>query len=227
MSRFFRALRLKHIAIALGASIAISLLLLYWCNRTVITSAEGLLYDSAESIPYRRVAIVLGTSKYIGNGWQNWYFHNRIEAAEKLYKAGKCSYLILSGDNHVKGYNEPQDMREELMKRGIPDSVLYLDYAGFRTYDSMVRCKAIFEQDSCIVVSQRFHNERALYIAQSLGIQAIGFNAQDIDDHNGFRTKFRERFARVLVVADIYFGRHPKFYGDVVPIGIPQVKAEE
>ncbi|MBL7997805.1 MAG: YdcF family protein [Candidatus Kapabacteria bacterium] len=196
------------------------------CNMTVEHRAEGALYSAVRDVPYRKVAIVLGASKMLNNGWQNWYFRNRILAAEQLYKSGKCNYLILSGDNHIEGYNEPQDMRMELVQRGIPDSALYLDYAGFRTYDSMVRLKAIFGQDSCIVVSQQFHNERALYIANAVGIHAIGFNAEDISDHNGMKTKIRERFARVLVVADVLFGRHPKYYGEPVPIGIPQLKAD-
>jgi len=115
----------------------------------------------------------LGTSKNTRKGNINQYFKYRIEAATELFKTNKISYIIISGDNSVKGYDEPTDMKNELIKNGIDSTHIFLDYAGFRTFDSMVRSKEIFGQDSITIISQQFHNERALYIAERLGIKAI------------------------------------------------------
>lgn len=108
------------------------------------------------------------------------YFTFRMQAAYELFITKKVKYLLLSGDNHIKGYDEPSDMREALIKLGVPDSCIVLDYAGFRTLDSVVRCDEVFGEDSITIVSQEFHNQRALFIANKNNINAIAYNANDV-----------------------------------------------
>jgi SanA protein len=137
-----------------------------------------------------------------------------MDAAEALYKNNKVSKFILSGDNRRNDYNEPKAMREELVKRGIPDSCLFSDYAGTRTFDSMLRCKQIFGQDTIMVVSQEFHTARAVFIGRKNGLVACGFNAQEVSTKYSFKTKVREFFSRIKCILDIYLlGTKPKHLG--------------
>ena len=161
--------------------------------------------------------MLLGTSRYLKNNQKNLYFFNRIEAAAQLYHSGKIDYIIASGDNSRVGYNEPQDMKEELIKLGVPAERIYLDYAGFRTLDSILRAKIIFGQNSFIVISQRFHNERAIYIARRHGIEAYGFNAEDVFVSRR-KMQVRELLARNKVFWDILFHVKPKYYGEAVAV---------
>jgi SanA protein len=177
------------------------------------------VFDEVENVPKCRTAIVLGTAKSIGPGKDNLYFKYRMEAAAKLFNSGKVNRFILSGDNRVDDYNEPKDMKKALIKLGIPDSCLIMDYAGLRTFDSMVRCKEVFGQDSVIVVSQQFHNARALFIANEIGLTAFAFNAQKVTTQKTVRIKTREFFSRIKCVFDLYvLNTKPKHLGDKIDI---------
>jgi len=190
------------------------------CNCRVKKSVQGRMYQTVSEIPYRKVGVVLGTSPIRPNGNPNMYFHYRMEAVAQLYFANKISYIIVSGDNHKEEYNEPEYMRQALVALGIPDSVIYSDYAGFRTFDSMVRCKDVFGQDSVTIISQYWHNERALYIAQHAGLDAIAFNATDVQvKHSYIKNHTRELLAKVKVVLDVAFHKQPKFLGEPVKVG--------
>jgi len=160
----------------------------------------------------------LGTSKTLKDGRLNYYFKYRVDAAVELYKNGKIEYILVSGDNGNKAYDEPSDFKNELIKRGIPADKIFLDYAGFRTWDSVIRAKEIFGQDSLTIISQKFHNERAICMAENKGVTAVGFNAQDVRDNYGIKTKIREAFARVKVFVDIIFDTQPKFLGEKIEI---------
>lgn len=189
------------------------------CNYWIINSTQKQLYTSSDSIPLRKVALVLGASKLSKRGTPNMYFTYRIQAAYELFAKGKVKFLLLSGDNHVKGYDEPSDMRAALLELGVPDSCIVLDYAGFRTLDSVVRCREVFGEDSITIVSQEFHNQRALFIANKNSIQAIAFNAKEVNKNYSFKTKLREYFARVKCVLDIYLlHTSPKFLGKKITI---------
>lgn len=204
--------------IVIGFAVAVLLVLI--CNVKVKKSAEGRMFQDVSEIPYRRVGIVLGTTPVRPNGTPNLYYQYRIDAAANLYFANKISYIIVSGDNHKKDYNEPECMRRSLVTLGVPDSVIYSDYAGFRTFDSMVRCKEVFGQDSVIVISQKWHNERALYIAQQAGMEAVAFNADDVQiKHAYLKNHTRELLAKVKVVLDVVFHKKPKFLGEPVQVG--------
>lgn len=195
------------------------LLLLYFCNKLIVDSAKQKLYSDTNKIPFNRVGLLLGTTKYTSiAGFNNPYYTYRIEAATSLLKMNKIEYIIISGDNGKKEYNEPELMRTDLIQAGIDSSKIFLDYAGFRTLDSIVRLKEVFGQDSVTIISQKFHNERAIYIASKKGIMAYGFNAKDVTRKQGFKTQLREKFARVKVFLDLLFGTKPKFLGKKIPI---------
>src|ERR1019366_5473822 len=182
-------------------------------------AAKGRTYSDVELIPHRRVGLVLGCPKQLSNGAPNLFFRNRIDAAAELYRHGKVDYLIVSGDNRVHGYDEPTDMKDALLDKGVPADRIYLDYAGFRTLDSVVRAKQIFGQDTITVISQRFHNQRAIFLASHRGIDAIGFNAPEVEFRYSFKTRCREQFAKVKAVLDIYlFRKQPHFLGQKVVI---------
>src|SRR5690554_4996955 len=193
-------------------------LLVFTANFSIQKAAEGKTFSSVTTIPKNRVGVVLGTAKYYKDGGINLYFKYRIDAAVELFKNDKIDFILVSGDNSSKSYNEPKTFKKELVKRGIPEDVIFLDYAGFRTLDSVIRAHAIFSQDSFTVISQQFHNERAIYLAENNGLNVIGFNAKDVGGRNGFKVKLREYFARTKAFLDIIFNVEPKFYGEKVEI---------
>ena len=119
------------------------------CNILVRKDSKGRIFQNVDDIPYRRVGLLLGTTPLNQRGGDNPYYTNRMKAAAELYHKGKISYVLVSGDNHKLGYNEPECMRRSLIALGVPDSVIFLDYAGFRTYDSMVRAKAELCEKPC------------------------------------------------------------------------------
>ena len=198
--------------------LGISVLFVWWANHKIETETKNFVSYDIQKLPNEKVGLLLGTSKILKSGWKNLYFFNRIDAAEQLYKSGKIQYILISGDNSTKNYSEPEDMQAELIKRGIPADKIVLDFAGFRTLDSVVRAKEIFGQNSFIIISQKFHNERAIFLARKYGIEAYGFNAKDVNKYFGFKTKVREYFARAKVFVDFLLGVEPKFGGEKVEI---------
>ena len=187
-------------------------------NSLVERKTRNSLFNETEKIPKNKVGLLLGTSKYLRDGRINLYYKYRIEAAIRLFKAGKIEFILISGDNGTKEYDEPTTIKNDLIAKGIPSERIYLDYAGFRTLDSVVRSKEIFGQDSITIISQPFHNERAIYIAKRKGIQAVGYNAKDVNVYYGLKTKAREKLARSKMVLDIIFGKKPKFLGETIEI---------
>jgi SanA protein len=192
--------------------------ILVLCNKIISSKAEKYIYKSINEIPYNKVGLLLGTSKFNQSGQSNLYFYYRIHAAVVLYKAGKIKYIIVSGDNRTLSYNEPITMKKELLKNGIPSEVIFLDYAGFRTFDSIIRCFEVFGQKSFTIISQGFHLERAVFIAHWYGIGAIGYEARDVNYLQGLSTQTREYFARVKVFLDFFTGEKPKFLGKKIEI---------
>ena len=193
--------------------------LVFFCNLNISRRSRSRLYDSVEYVPYNRAALVLGTSPNGRNGGPNRFYMARIKACVELYNAKKIDRIIVSGDNRHVNYNEPEAMRRSLVEQGIPSEVIFLDYAGFRTFDSVVRAKEVFGQQSFTVVSQKFHNERAIFIAGKKGIDAVGYNAQGVDFNYGVMTYVREWFARCKVYLDLLTGKQPHFLGEPVEIG--------
>lgn len=198
----------------LGFIILLTALLLF-SNHLINKSADGLTYDSIAEIPNTPTALVFGTSKWARGGGQNLYFKYRMEAAAELFNAGKIKYIIVSGDNSVNEYNETRDMKKSLIQMGVPEEYIIEDFAGFRTLDSVIRAKEVFGRDSIIVISQKFQNQRAIFIGKNHDIYALGFNAREVPKRYSTLTETREYFARVKAVLDVYvLAKMPKFYKD-------------
>lgn len=199
-------------------SVLIIFSLIFFSNKLVEIKSENRTYTDVNLIPNAYVGILLGTSKILNSGYENLYYRYRIDAIIKLYKAGKIQRILISGDNSRKEYDEPNDMRNDLVAEGIDSNHIVLDYAGFRTFDSIKRLKEIFGQTKATVISQKFHNERAIYIASKMDIELNGFNAKDVNTYYGFKTQLREYLARVKTVLDFIIGVEPKFLGEKVVI---------
>ena len=209
--------RIKWISVVL---ILLTVGVIVGSGVVICFAASGRLYSDTSLIPFRKTGIVLGCSRKLANGRNNLFFAYRVAAAANLYKANKITYLIVSGDNHVAGYDEATDMKNALVAGGVPAERIYCDFAGFRTLDSIVRAKEVFGQAEITVISQVFHNQRAIYIARHTGINAIGFNAKEVSAYHSASTKIREQFARVKTILDIFLlGTQPKFLGPSIEIG--------
>ena len=146
----------------------------------------------------------------------NLYYQNRIDAAVALYMAGKVDYIIVSGDSNTIYYNEPVLMRNDLIARGVPAQKIFMDNAGFRTLDSILRCRDIFGQEQVTIISQAFHNERAVYIANHKGIKTVAYCAKDGD--TVWFSYLREKFARVKMIYDLIQNTQARYYGEKVEI---------
>ena len=197
---------LKRIIIVVLLAPLFGMLIIAFCNMTIIQYSKGKIYDNVKDIPYREVGLLLGTSPTTINGWTNIYYTYRIDAAVKLYKAKKISRILISGDGKDKSYDEPKYMRRDLIKRGIPAHKITLDKKGLRTYDSVINAKETFGLSNFTVISQKFQNERTIYLAGHNDIDAIGFNAKDAPNQKGksaVKVRIREVFAKVKVFMDL------------------------
>lgn len=200
------------------AVLFLSFLIFTGCYFIIEFSTEDRIYRNVEDIPHNKVGLVLGTARHQVGGGVNPYYQNRIDATTQLFKAGKISYVLVSGDNGSVYYNEPNTIKKDLIAAGIPESRIYLDYAGFRTLDSMIRARIVFGLDSVTVISQEFHTERALFIASKKDLYAIGFSAKDVEGSRGLKVQLREYFARVKVFLDLILNTQPRFYGKRIEI---------
>lgn len=211
----------RKIIIPLLAIVVIIVILLAICDITVSSNASGRTYNNVDSILHRKVGLILGTSPIsTWTGRRNYYFDYRIKAGAELYKAGKVDWLVVSGGdyrNTEKGYDEPVAMRDSLMKQGVDSARIILDYDGTRTLNSIAKMRDVYCQDSIIIISQEYHNERALYQAKHLGIDAVGFNAVTPGRRaSWWRNRGREVFARVKLFIDVVRGLHPDIKESIV-----------
>jgi SanA protein len=194
------------------------IIFIVWANYSIKKDSDAYASYNIADVPQAKTALLLGTGKNLSNGKPNAYFYNRIQATVDLYKSGKIQYVIVSGDNSQKNYNEPEDMQSALMQYGVPKDKIFLDFAGFRTLDSVVRAKEIFGQTKLIIVSQKFHNERAIFLAKQHGMEAFGYNAPDVNKYAGLKTNRREYLAKAKAYLDLILGVKPKFGGDKILI---------
>ncbi len=205
-----------RVIFVLELCVLIPVILLILSNQIIQYSTSKYLFDSINDIPYNHTALVLGTTPFIRNGGTNPYFSKRMEAAATLYHNKKVSYLIVSGDNRTRYYNEPEQMRRALTELGVPYSAIIMDYAGLRTYDSVVRARDVFGIDSITIVSQKFHNQRAVFIARQKGMTAQAYNAHDVSYSSRDRTRFREWFAKAIVFWDLLINKKPKYTSESI-----------
>ena len=185
----------------------------FYCNY-VVRRCSIYCYSHIDSLPVNETGLVLGASKTSRSGSPNLYFYGRVEAAALLFHSGKIKQILISGDNSRKNYDEPTDIKDELLKRGVPETAITLDYAGFRTLDSVVRAKNVFGKTSFTVITQQGHAERAIYIARKHGSDAIGFYAEEPIRYKWLtaRNRKREKLACVAAWLDVnILNRSPKF----------------
>ena len=220
-----KTLRRKIVLYPIAGVAAASVTLILFSHLLIEASARGRTYSTVDEVPHARVGLVLGCSERLADGRQNLFFKYRTQAAAELFKAGKLDYILVSGDNSREGYDEPKDMKNALIRMEVPTDRIHCDFAGFRTLDSVVRAHKVFQEDGFLIISQAFHNKRALFIAEKKGISATAFNAKEVGKNHGTRTKIREIFAKVKTLLDVYLLRtEPRFYGptQVIPDRQPQ-----
>jgi SanA protein len=217
---FFIAYRWVRRILWIGA-IAVALLItcLVWSYTAIRDAAVGKLYSDVNAVPHMHCGLLLGTSPHNSEGAPNHYYTLRLAAAKALLDAHRIDHLIISGDNRTSHYNEPEHMFRDLRAMGVDSAKMTLDFAGFRTFDSVVRAKEVFGQDSLVIISQAFHNERALFIAAHHGLVAVGFNAADPDQPRIYTQWIREAPARCKVYLDEWFDTQPHFLGE--PVAVP------
>lgn len=193
-------------------------LLLAGCYMAVEWNASGRTFDNIEDVPHNKVGLLLATSPITPGGARNFYFDNRIKAADELYKAGKIDYIIASGGDYTTdrdnphGCDEPESIRDSLVARGIPADRILLDYEGTRTLNSIVKAKEVYKLDSLTLISQKYHNERAIWQADHYGLHAVGYNAAHSHiRRNRIKNIAREFPARVKLMLDMIFNEKPAF----------------
>lgn len=207
----------KRLALIIGILIVSCIVVMLICNQIVVSNAKGKVFSDIDSIKYNKVGLLLGTTPQARIGRiTNYFFVYRIDAAEHLYKAGKIEKILISGDeNSLDGVNEPECMRDSLVARGVPASAIILDGKGYRTICSMVNANKVYGLKSFTVISQKFHNERAIYQAEHLGLDVENiqaYNAKDPKSRRAYLTTIREYFARVKLFIDLCFKDSKELY---------------
>lgn len=194
---------IRRLLLVFAVMAFLGILAMFAADWRVERCAAGRVYTNVEAVPVREYGLLPGTSRLVHGKYLNTYFYNRIHAAVELYRAGKIQKIIVSGDNSRTDYNETGDMARELIAEGVAPEDVLSDFAGFRTLDSVVRARNLFGATEITVISQRFHCERAIYLAAQHDIDAIGFEADEVAPQ-AIRIKLavREAFARVLAVLD-------------------------
>lgn len=213
------------IRMALTAA-GLMLLVVIGINAWFIGATRTRIYDHIERIPPHEVAVVLGTSPYTSSGAPNLLFRHRMLAAVELYAAGKVRHILVSGANPGY-YNEPQEMYQALRRLGVPHDAITLDFAGYRTFDSIVRSTRVFGLTSYILVTQRYHDYRALFIAAHQGVDAVAYVRPEEDLWQPFLTVLREYVARVEAVLDLFvWDVRPRYLGPSVTIGVNRYRSQ-
>ena len=217
--------RIKISCWLLTVSAIACLALMLICNQIVVNNAEGKVFSDIDSIKYNKVGLLLGTTPQARIGRiTNAFFTYRIDAAEQLYKAGKIKKILISGDeNSLDGINEPECMRDSLVARGVPASAIILDGKGYRTICSVVNANKVYGLKSFTIISQKFHNERAIYQAEHLGLDIENiqaYNAKDPKSRRAYLTTIREYFARVKLFWDIITYKETDYYNSEMLNGL-------
>ena len=214
--------RLRKILLAGFICAALAVVSVLALNEWIVRSTRSAVFTEMNALPQNDVALVLGTGKLLrGSGKINPHFRKRVEAAAALYHAGKVKHLLLSGDNHVAGYDEPTDMAEALMALEVPPSAMTLDYAGFRTLDSVVRARKVFGQSRVTIVTDDFHAARSVFLARHEGLDAVAFCSVKVSTLFSARTRVREVGARVKAALDVYvLNTRPHFLGEPIQIQV-------
>lgn len=208
---------LRFLLLGIGVIILTCLTSLIVCNQMIVNNANGKTFYEIDSITTSDYGLLLGTTPQTRIGRRtNYFFKYRIDATERLYKAGKIKRILISGDeNSLDGVNEVECMKDSLIAHGVDANDIILDGKGFRTLDAVVRAVKVYNIHSFVIISQRFHNERAIYLTEYLGHEVHdiqGYNAADPTSKMALMTYVREYFARVKVFVGILTGKEPATY---------------
>lgn len=169
-----------------------------FCNIYINLYSGRYLYENSNDLPASKYGLVLGTSKYLVSGGVNEFFTGRVKSSANLYHMGKIQKIIVSGYRESRYYNEPEKMKEDLLALGVPKSQIVLDSAGDRTILSVQNLSGVQLDENIIIISQKAHNQRAVFIARKAGIKAIGYNVPVNISGKIYLPYIREIFAKVL-----------------------------
>ncbi|AOM01845.1 ElyC/SanA/YdcF family protein [Cobetia marina] len=217
---------IKRAVMAMIGLLVVSLMIVVGLNLWVVMSTRDRIASSPLTCESREVGIVFGTSHGLVGGGRNPHYQARLDTAAQLYRLHRVSNLLLSGDNRTRYYNEPMTMWRDLRDRNVPQQFMTLDYAGFSTFDTLVRAHKVFGVDQAVLVTQPWHLPRALFIADVLGLDAVGCPAVSERRPAGLRLMLREWLARAATVGDLYlWGRKPRFLGPAERLPTPVLPA--
>lgn len=205
---------IKQVGLVIIALLAVSVMVLIGLNLWVVMATRDRIAASPLTCESREVGIVFGTSHGLVGGGSNPHYQARLDTAAQLYRLHRVSNLLLSGDNRTRYYNEPMTMWRDLRARNVPQQFMTLDYAGFSTFDTLVRAQKVFGVREAVLVTQPWHLPRALFIADAVGLEATGCPAISESQTSNIRLTIREWLARAATVGDLYlWGRAPRFLG--------------
>lgn len=213
---------MKQLLMLLGALLLLAVLLWVAGNLWVLSHSAPYIQSNVARCQSQRIGVVFGTSSWTRTGVRNPHFNARMHTAARLVRSGRVRHLLLSGDNRTQAYNEPRAMWHDLNKRGVAPDQLTMDFAGFSTFDTLARAQDVFQVDKAVLITQRWHLPRAIYIARARGMEVTGCVADDGAVAGEWRLRLRESLARVATLGDLYlWGREPYFLGPPEPILMP------
>jgi SanA protein len=185
--------------------LVVAVSLIVFSNVYIIKKSTPYLYNDTDHLPKSNFGIVLGTNKYLLEGGINVYFADRVAAAGKLYHAGSIKKIVVSG--HVEGryYNEPEQIKAALVKLGVDTPDIVIDTTGDRTLKTVKNLKLMGINDSVVIISQKFHNQRAVFLAREMGVESTGYNVPDQLSKKNYKTYIREVFAKTMAFLEVVF----------------------
>ncbi len=222
MASRFSFLKRRTFWVRLFLLILLAAALVAGANLWVLRSTRSYIITDLAKLPKNDVGLVLGTSRYDRDGSiGNPFFFGRMNTAARLYHEGKVRHLLVSGDNSHKNYDEPTWMRDALIERGVPASAITLDYAGFRTLDSMARAKAVFGLHRFTIITDDFHMARSVFLARSYDLDVVGFPSERVRYWRSKKVRTRELASRTVACLEVYvLHTKPHFYGPPVKIDL-------
>lgn len=213
---------IKQFLMLLGALLLLAVLLWVAGNLWVLSHSAPYIQSASSHCQSQRIGVVFGTSSWTRTGVRNPHFNARMDTAARLIHSGQVEHLLVSGDNRTRAYNEPRAMWRDLSERGVSPDQLTMDFAGFSTFDTLARAQEVFQVDKALLVTQRWHLPRAIYIARARGMEVTGCVASGGAVAGEWRLRLRESLARVATLGDLYlWGREPYFLGPPEPIPMP------
>ncbi len=208
----------RFVGILLGCAVILGAGVLIWANQVVSRAGKERICSLEEAKSYGADAILVLGAGVREDGSPSLMLRDRLDEAATLYRAGAAPKILASGDHGTTEYDEVNVMRRYLLEAGIPEEDIFLDHAGFSTYESMLRAKEVFLAKRLLVVTQRYHLSRALYIGEKIGLSAAGVPAADISYRGNALRNAREVLARCKDVITVWLNSPPKYLGEVIPL---------